>query len=242
VSDAIASSGGVTVTLDDLLLRLKLGGDVSVETLLMHRIAVARAVAEGLTVTDEEIEAETADLYAQLDLFEETQVAAWLARMRLTAEDLERDVRDRLLIAALRHHLVPDDLVEQRFRAAFHEYSTAAIDVLSFATPGTAAELAIQLREGETTWGDAALRAVDVTSQILQRRQVPEEVASSLFAARPGTIVGPAETDEGGHALYRMLFRRDAVLDDELRDTIRQESFHETLRQELAKGPVQYLR
>lgn len=242
MSDAIASSGAVSVTFDDLLLRLKLGGGVGMETLLMHRLAVARAVAEGLTVTDEEIAVETADLHAQLDLFEEAQVAAWLARMHLTAADLERDVRERLLIGLLRQHLVPDELVEQRFQAAFHEYGTAAIDVLSFASQGAAAELAIQMREGETTWADAALRAVDLTSQILQRRHVPEEVASSLFAARPGTIVGPAETEEGWHALYRTLFRRDAVLDDELRDTIRQESFDEALRQEMAKGPVKYLR
>jgi hypothetical protein len=242
VSDAIASSGAVSVTFDDLLLRLKLGGDVSVETLLTHRLAVARAVAEGLTVTDEEISAETADLYAQLDLFEEVQVAAWLARMHLTAARVEQDVRDRLLIAALRLHLVPDELVEQRFHASFHDYGTAAMEVLAFASQGAAAELAIQMREGETTWGDAALRARDVTSQTLQRRQVPEEVASSLFAAPPGTIVGPAENEEGQYALYRILFRRDPILDDELRETIRQELFHEALRQELAKGPVTYLR
>lgn len=242
MSDAIASSGSVSATFDDLLLRLKLGGEVSVETLLMHRLAVSRAVAEGLTVTDEEIAAETADLYAQLDLFEEAQVAAWLARMHLTDAELERDVRDRLLIAALRLHLVPDELVDERFRASIHDYGTAAVEVLAFASQGAAAELAIQIREGETTWGDAALRAADVTGQILQRRRAPEEVASSLFAARPGTIVGPAENEEGQYALYRILFRRDAVLDDELRDTIRQELFHDALRQELAKGPVTYLR
>lgn len=79
-------------------------------------------------MSDEEMAAETADLHAQLDLFEEAQVDAWLARMHLTAAELDQDMRGRLLIASLRLHLFPDGLVDERFRASFHDYGTAAVD------------------------------------------------------------------------------------------------------------------
>ncbi|HEX7901150.1 MAG TPA: peptidyl-prolyl cis-trans isomerase [Planctomycetota bacterium] len=242
MSDDIARGGGVSASTADLLLAVKLGPGLGLlRDILGRRAAADRARREGLVATDEEIADALSDFFSENDLFEEAQQEAWLGRSRLTRAALGAHFAEVLLTRKLRVHLAPDAAVEKRYQASLHQYARANVEIVELDSPGAAAETALQLREGEIAWTDATSRAGGVDALTLTRAEAPEEVAAELFSAPPGAFLGPLETDEGGHAIYRLISREDPELDDELREEIRERMFLEEISRAFEKQPIQLL-
>ena len=242
MSDEIARGGGVSASAADLLLAIKLGpGQALLQDILGRRAAAALARREGLGATEDEIEEALAEFFSENEVFEEAQQAAWLGRIRLTREALGAYFAEVILARKLREHLAPDATVEKRYQASLHHYARANVEIVELDSAGAAAETALQLREGEIAWKDATARAGGVDAQTLRRSEAPEEVAAELFSAPPGAFLGPIETDEGGHAIYRLISRSDPELDDELREELRERIFAEEMSRAFEKQPIQLL-
>ncbi len=228
MSGEIAQGGGVTAGLDDLVLAVKLGpGQALIQEILGRRAAAARATKEGLSADPDEIQEALDDFFTEIDLYEAPQQEAWLKSVTLTREALRAHFTEVVLAQKLRVHLVPDATIDAHFKTSRHEYTTADVEVVEFESKGAAAETALQLREGEIAWADAAARAGGLDARSETRREAPEEVAAELFAASPGAFLGPVETDEGNHAIYRLVGKSEAELDDDLREEIRSRMFGE---------------
>lgn len=243
MSDEIARGGGVAAGLPDLVLSFKLGSGMGLlQEILARRAAAARAGREGLTASAEDIDEALDDFYTQNDLFEEPQRAAWLAAVRLDRKALEAHFAEVVLAAKLRAHLVPDAAIDAHFRASRHDYSLADVEIIAFESKGAAAETALQLREQEIAWAEAAARAGALESQSVSRREAPEEIAAELFAASAGAFLGPMETDDGAFAVYRLVSKSEAELDDDLREQIRDRMFQEEMSREFAKQPIRLLK
>lgn len=239
--DPAVGGGGVSLTARDLLIALKLSADSSLlHGALLQRIAAARARAEGLAVTDEEIADALAQFFADRDLFEDEDVRAWLAAMRLDEDCVRAHVADSLLAEKLKMRLVPDEAARARYQASPHLYATVQVERLRLESEGAASELAMSVREQELTWADAARRAGGFEAETLRRADAPGEAAALLFSARPGQIVGPVETDEEGYLVYRVRARAQPDLDEELVDAIRNELFEAELSATLAKDPLTF--
>lgn len=241
MSQEIAQAGGVSVTVDDLVFAVKTGSAQAVfNEILLRRLAAARAVQEKLAATDDEVEEALSDYFAQADALEEPQIQAWLRGRNLTLDAVRAHVREELLAQKVRGHLVPDEAVEKRFHSALHSYASLKAEVIAFESEGMASEVLLQLREGETDWARAADSAGGLESVELLRSEAPEEVAALLFSSAPGALVGPAEDDDGNHALYRVVSKSDPELDDDLRERIRGELFTQEILRPLAKQPLTF--
>lgn len=242
MSDEIVRGGGVSAGIPDLVLAFKLGtGTELLQQILVRRSAAARARREGLSASKEEIDEALDGWYTENDLFEEPQRAAWMAAARLSAAALEAHFAEVVLAEKLRTHLVPDSVIDAHFKSSRHDYALADVEVVSFEGKGAAAETALQLREQEIAWADAAARAGGLDSQSLTRREAPEEIAAELFAAETGSYLGPVETDDGDFAVYRLVSKSEAELDDDLREEIRTRMFQEEVAREFSKQPIQIL-
>lgn len=242
MSDEIARGGGVSATIADLLLSLKLGpGQGLLRDILSRRAAAARAKRDGLAATAEELDEAVSEFFTEIDLFEAAQQDAWLSRAKLSRETLAAHFAEIVLARKLRERLAPDEVVEKRFQANLHRYAKASVEVVEFESKGAAAETALQLREGEIAWTEAVSRAGGVDAHDVTRADAPEELAAELFSSEPGAFLGPVETDEGGHALYRLISRSDPELDDEIREEIREGIYHEEIAREFEKKPIQLL-
>lgn len=242
MSDDIAQGAGVSATAADLLLAVKLGpGQALLQDILGRRAAAARAKQEGLEADAEEVEEALAEFFGELELFDEAAQEGWLRGMRLTRAALAAHFEEVVLARALRGHLAPDEAVEKRYRASLHDYARAEVEAVEFETKGAAAETALQLREGEIAWAEAAARAGGVESLAFTRAEAPEEAAAELFSSAPGAYVGPVEADEGGFVLYRLVSRSDPELDDELREEIREKIFVQEIARAFEKQPIRLL-
>lgn len=73
----------------------------------------------------------------------------------------------------------------------------------------------------------------------LRREQLPKGIAARLFAAEPGEIFGP-EKAPGGFALYLLLRRYPATLDDRVVNEIRDTLFSQWLQRELQRADIRY--
>lgn len=234
--------GGASVSAQDLVLEVKLGDAMDLALgVLRRRMAVQRAEAEGLEVGEDDLDEAVSRWCAERDLFEEAQVKAFLAERRLSPEDLRRHVRDEELVGALRARLVPDERVEEQFGRSLHDYAVAKAERIQLPSVGAAAELVLEVREGEITWERACQRAGGVEVVELRRRDAGAELGPHLFAAQPLALVGPVERDdEDSWDVYRLLSRHVRQLDDELKEEIRSELFEEILLRPLAKAPPRF--
>ena len=241
--EEMARGGGASISEQDLLLAFKMGsGRRFLEELLIRRISSERAGREGIVVEPEELEGEIDTFFAEMGLLEEPAVRSWLSRMKLTREAVAAHVRESVLVRKLRERLLPDEAVDRSFRLTVHDYARASVERIDFPSAGAAAETLLALREGEVAWLAAAARAGGMESLEIRRSDVPEEIRALMFSASPGAFLGPVETDDGAHALYRLLSRRDAVLDDGLREEIRERLFIEEIVRLLAVLPLTFTR
>ncbi len=239
MSGELAQGGGVTAALDDLILAVKLGpGQALVHEILGRRAAAARAQKEGLSASPEEIQEAVDGFFTEIDLFEAPRQDAWLKSVNLSREALGAHFTEVVLATKLRLHLVPDATIDSHFKTARHEYAKADVEVVEFDSKGAAAETVLQLREGEIDWAEAAARAGGLDARSETRRDAPEEVAAELFAAAPGSFLGPVETDEGDFAVYRLVGKSEPELDDDLREEIRSRMFGEEMQRTFSKQPV----
>lgn len=242
MSDEIARGAGVAASAADLLLAVKLGpGQALLQDILGRRAAAARARQEGLVAEKDEIDEAVSEFFSEAELFEDAQQEAWLRGLRLSREALAAHFEEVVLARKLREHLAPDEAVEKRFQSSLHQYARASVERVAFEAKGAAAETALQLREGEIAWAEAAARAGGVEAETFTRAEAPEEVAAELFSSAPGAFLGPVEADEGGYVVYRLVSRSDPELDDELREEIRERIFVQEIARAFEKQPIQLL-
>lgn len=237
-----AQAGGIVISPEDLFLAVKLGpGRGVLHEILLRRLAASRAQSEGVVAGDEEVEEACSEFFAERDLMEPSQIDEWLRQVCLSGAVVRAYVREAVLARKLRGRLVSDETVEKRFRSAPHAYASAQVEIVEFESSGLAAEVMLQVKEGEMAWLEAVKRAGGVEPAALRRREAPEEIATLLFSLPPGSLLGPVETDQGAHAVYRLLSRSEPELDDELREAIRVELFEEELLRPLARQPLTFL-
>lgn len=240
---ALIAGGGCALSAADLLLLCKVGaaGDLAAGA-LQRAAAAARAEAEGLAVTDDEVEEAAGAFFAERDLFEAEAIANWLAGMKLDAAALRCWLRQGLLLDQLKAALVPDAAVLAHFTAVRQDYARANLEIIQYASAGAAAEVMLALREGELRWETAVKKAGGAQTRAVRRSEAPEEIAAELFTRAPGELAGPVETDDGLFAIYRVMTRTEPELTDELREQVRDELFQPLLEAPFIKAPARFLR
>ncbi len=234
--DSWITGGGVTIGPDTVLLELKLGAGADfLPSLLARKIAVALAIKNRIIVTDAALDDALAAFYSDRDLFEDAEIAGWLASRFLDDASVTEYVRETALVEHARAALIADDAVRDRFASDRYDYATAEVEVFAFATAGEAREFMLAVREKEAD-------ATDGEHREMTRREAPEEIAAALFSSEPGDLVGPVENDDGAFEVMMLRVRTDAELDDALHEQIRGEMFRQMIEAELIRDPIKFLK
>lgn len=185
-------------------------------------VAAAREVA---TVSVEELQAAADHVRRSRGLTAAADAERWLAEQHLTVTEWEDFLEEELLLAKLRAH-VTRDAGPAEFTADPTAYDRIRYRTIAVPDADLAFELRAQLADG----ADFVRLAVDHSADPAGGRPVTVfrrdlgELAAALFAAPPGTVVGPTNTPRGC-ALFLVEDVRLGVLDDATRAVIRDRAF-----------------
>ncbi|EDX76591.1 PPIC-type PPIASE domain protein [Coleofasciculus chthonoplastes PCC 7420] len=170
---------------------------------------IERATQErGIVVTPEEIQAEADKQRQAMHLEKAADTLAWLADQRITPDDWEAGIRLRLLTQKLADCLFGNE-VEKFFTQNRLDYEQILLYQLILASEPLARELFYEIEEGEISFYEAAhlydidperKRRCGYEGKVYRWRLKPE-MASAVFAAPIGEVVGPIKTDLGYHLL-----------------------------------------
>lgn len=241
VSLVVASGGGLPLSLRDWLVYLKRRGRLLplLREGSLDNLVARRAADAGLTVTDAELQVAADAFRRRHGLASAADTHAWLSRQHLTVTDFERSLEADLLAEKLKDH-VTRGRIDEHFAANRDRHARARLRQIVAASEGTARELLAQVNDEGADFADLARQhSLDGPSRqaggavgVVSRRALPAAIAEPVFAARPGSIVGPLPTPQE-FCLFLVEELLPPELDDETQAVIRHELFDAWLKDRL---------
>lgn len=242
VSDLpLATAGDLALTAAELvgfLHRRRLLSSVALAALAEKAIRSAAEQAN-LRIPDDELQHAANRFRQRHGLTTASQTHDWLAEEGLSLEEFEDSLEQPLLRNKLLHHLT-DDRLTTHFTTYSDSYARTQLSQIVVASEDAARELLCQLHHDGRDFEELArahslephARATGGSLGIVRRPQLHPAVATAVFAATPGEVVGPVATDRGVH-LIRVEAILPAELDDVTASLIRQELFDGWLKEQL---------
>lgn len=206
---------------------------------LQQSVVNRAAAARGIEVNPQEIQVE-ADLQRRERRLEKAaDTFAWLSEQQITPEEWEAGIRDRLLVEKLKRELFGHD-VESYFVQNRLDFDQVVLYQIVVPYEQLANELFYQIEESEISFFEAAhLYDLNATRRqqcgyegTLYRWSLRPEIAAVVFAATPGQIIHPIQTEQGFH-LLRVEEFIVAQLTPETEQEILQRLFQDWLTSEL---------
>lgn len=193
---------------------------------ILHQKIIAKTAGErGVTVSDEEIQAEGDRFRLEYRLEKASDTLAWLAERTISANEWEAGIRDRLLKKKLAVALF-DKEVEKCFAEHRLEFDKILLYQIIVPYEKVAREVLYQIEEQEISFYEAAhLYDMDERRRLLcgfegkiPRSRLQPDIAAAVFSTPLHEIVGPLKTDLGYH-----LFLAEELIRAELTSEIRQQ-------------------
>ena len=203
------------------------------------RIVNIAAQEKGVTISDDEVQAEADKCRHDMQLESAKDTLQWLDEQLITPDEWEQGIYDRLLRQKLATHLF-----EQQVAAYFAQhklnYEKAVLYRIVVADAPLAQELYYQITESETSFYQAAHQH-DIDEKrrfhcghegLLSRQDLVPNIAAQVFGSQPKDIIGPNPSEDGYDLLMVETFLA-AELTDALRQQILNQLFDDWLEREL---------
>lgn len=236
---------GEEVSLYDVLKRAKLLGTLKfIQDGITGALIQQGAQQRDIEVSDEELQ-QAADSYrAQNDLHDAETTEAWLQAKKLSYEDWESLLEFQVQEGKLREALTAGS-VEQRFAEQRLSFDKAAISRLVLGDEGVARELRAQIIEDGADFHalareysiHAATRPAGGYAGLIVRTDMEPALEAAVFGSQPGKVVGPIKTDDGWE-LVKVERLAPAELDEEMRETLKNQLFTEWLSEQRKKARI----
>lgn len=218
----------ITVSLEDLLWRMKMSGDLReiIEDTAREVLLENEARRRGLKATKAEITEGVEEIYKTFALEDSREANDILKDEGLTMKDLERAIENSILVDKAREALT-DEAIDPYFKEHWEEYEVVSLSPVICRDKSRASELLQSLRQGKISFEEivrvsgSEMRAkapATLTGEQV-RADLPQALREPIFAARIGDVVGPIEC-EGVTYLFRIDGLSRAELDEELRGEI----------------------
>ncbi|NEQ26674.1 MAG: peptidylprolyl isomerase [Microcoleus sp. SIO2G3] len=156
----------------------------------------------------EEIQAEANRLRYEKRLEKAADTLAWLASEMISVEDWEAGICDRILAKKLAESLFSKE-VEKVFAQNRLDFDQILLYQIVFSDAKLAQELFYQIEDREISFYEAA-HLYDVDERRRQqcgyegklfRWNLKPDLATVVFSAKPGEVLGPLKTEQGHHLL-----------------------------------------
>jgi putative peptide maturation system protein len=191
-----------------------------VERLINACLIDQELVRNPIELSDEDLQASMDAFRRAHRLYRAEDTHRWLERRGLTIEALERLVTSETLVARLRER-VADGRVETYFEEHSCELDTARIARFSVVDGIDAMRIVAAIRDGALDFYAAAERQAltgggsdfgGAFFEVVRRGAASPDLASAVFGARAGEVVGPVVADDG-FSIARVLDLTPACLD-----------------------------
>lgn len=211
-----------------------------VQQKILYRKVVERSAGErGISVTPQEIQEEADRIRRENRLEKAADTLAWLANQRISPEDWEEGIIDRLLAKKLANHLFEKD-VEKVFAQNKLDYDRVLLYQIVLNSKKLAYELLYQLEEREIGFYQAAhLYDIDPERRErcgcegkIERWSLMPAIAAAVFGHPCGEVIGPIETEQ----TYHLLLVEELIpaeLTPERKQKIQEQMFHQWLESEV---------
>lgn len=218
---------GASIGMDAIIEHLKKNIQLKevCQKILHQQVITEAALGRGLTITEDEIQAEAERQRREKSLEKASDTLAWLKDEFITPDDWEAGIRDRLLSQKLAEVLFTEQ-AKKLFSENRLDFEKVSLYKLVVNDPKLAQELLYQIQEQEITFYEAA-HLYDLNPQrrnqcgyegCLCRWQIDPDISVAVFGAQPGEVVGPLPIPEG-YALFMV----EALIKPELTPQIQQE-------------------
>lgn len=208
------------------------------QSILYNKTIEKTAKERGLIVTPEEIQAAGDCLRREQRLEKAAETIAWLAEQRISVEELEAGIRNRLLYQKLAEYIFGKE-VAKYFAQNKLDFDQVLLYQILVSEQPVAQEIFYEIKEGEISFYDAShFYDIDERRRILcgcegklYRWSLNPEVAAVVFSAKPGEVIRPIKTDMGYHLFMVEKFipaeltaeRHQEILDKMFRDWLSSE-------------------
>jgi parvulin-like peptidyl-prolyl isomerase len=209
------------------------------QSVLTLKITAQTAKAHNVGVDDAQVEADAERQRREMRLEKAADTLNWLSQQRITPEEWEQGIRDRLLSQNLAEAMFGQD-VERYFGEHRLDYDRVVLYQIIVPYAQVAQELFYQIEESEISFCEAAhLYHLDEDCRrrcgfegVLQRWALPPNLAAAVLGLPIGQVTQPVHTDQGYHLLM-IEELIPAALTPEIRQEILERKFQDWLSNEL---------
>jgi parvulin-like peptidyl-prolyl isomerase len=178
------------------------------QNILYQKLIHQAAEERGITVSAEEIQAEADKQRHAMHLEKAADTLAWLKEQKMTPDDWEAGIRDRLLTEKLAEFLFSEQ-VEKFFAQNRLEFDQVLLYQIILEDEKLAQEIFYELEEREISFYQAAhLYNLDEKRRHqcgfegkLYRWNLKPNIAAVVFGSPLGKAIGPIQTEAGYHIL-----------------------------------------
>jgi parvulin-like peptidyl-prolyl isomerase len=207
--------------------------------IVLQQIIQQAAQSRSIAVSPAEIQTEADRQRYERRLENATDTYAWLNEQMVTAEDWEAGIGDRLLGQKLAEALFAPE-VEKYFAENRLSFEQVLLYKITVPYQQLSQELFYQIEEKEISFYEAAhLYDVDAEQRLhcgyvgkVYRSNLKPDLASVIFGARRGELLGPVQATQG----YDLMVVEEFVaaeLTDEIQQVILDRLFQEWLMREM---------
>jgi peptidylprolyl isomerase len=235
-----------SLSLREVLHAWKVAGHLErlLDQVVQERLIARAARAEGVAVSDEELQT-VADAFRKAHgLHKATDMQTWLAERHLDIEDFQILVEQPLLRRKLAEHVTAGQ-VERYFAENRSQFDRVRLSQIVVGREGVASELLAQITEDGADFATLALKhSLDSASApmggsigVVDRKKLSPPIEAAVFGARAGAVVGPFKTAQGFHVL-KVEEILPAQLDSKTTEAITDHLFEDWLRQRQRRARV----
>ncbi|WP_254565263.1 peptidylprolyl isomerase [Oscillatoria sp. HE19RPO] len=207
--------------------------------ILYQRIIERTARERGITVTPEEIQAESDRFRAENRLEKAADTLAWLEDSMISPEEWEAGIRDRLLAKKLSQALFEKE-AEKSFIENRVDFERILLYQIIVPYEKVARELFYQIEEQEISFYEAArLYDIDERRRLrcgyegkILRSTLKPDIAAIVTRGNVGEVTGPIQSEQGYH-LFLVEEFIPAELTPERRQSLIAKLFKEWLEKEV---------
>lgn len=228
---------------EEMIQHIKLSFQIPdvLEAIASQKIITETALAAGIVVESEELQAEGDSWRLANSLVTAQETWSWLEKHYLSLEEFEEVTERKILARKLANHLFAEQ-VERFFYENQFNYAAAVTYEVVLENRDSALELCYAVQEGEVSFPEIAreyivdpeLRSALGYQGKRHRQDFRPEIAAAVFAANPPQILKPITTPKGVYLIWVEEIIQPE-LDEELRLQIQEELFANWLKEKIEK-------
>jgi parvulin-like peptidyl-prolyl isomerase len=241
-----ARANGRAITLNDLLYTLKITDRLGMLRSVIDDVFILDAVeANRITASVAELQGESDSVRQSLGLLRAADTHAWLKAREMSVDDFEAYIWRRVTARKLKD-LLTNSKVQDIFTKRRPDFDRAKIWQIVTENESMAREAMAKLEEGIDFSTVASEYSIDPLTQgrggyvgYVRRLEMNPAIASSVFLANSGDIIGPIHSPDGYYVIGIDEISR-ASLNEETTEAIRDMVFREWLNEQAVLAKVEF--